>query len=156
MGRLTWRIRPTAHACRIKPGQTAGTVTNGYLQVGIRTNNRPTYYLAHRLIWKMMTGADPSDQIDHIDGDKLNNRWANLRQAENGPNLWNSKLRSDSGSGFKGVTRDARRASQKKWRAKITVHGKTHHLGWFATPVEAHSARSAAAQKLHGEFARLS
>jgi hypothetical protein len=153
-GKLTWKAHPHPQARRIVPGMEAGTIRTRchYLAVGIRRD----YFYAHRIIWKIMTGNDPIDQIDHIDGDRLNNRWDNLRTATNSSNLWNSKLRADNSSGFKGVARHPSRASPKKWRAIITVSKKVHHIGWFATPEEAGAARAAAALRLHGEYARIS
>lgn len=150
-GRLTWKTQSNRTDLI---GAEVGTINtkSGYRLVGIGR----IYYYAHRIIWKMMTGVDPLDQVDHRDGDRDNNRWVNLRPATNSSNLWNSKLRADNSSGFKGVNFDASRSSQKRWRAKIAAHGKIVHLGWFATPEEASAARATAALKLHGGYARLS
>ena len=159
-GILTWRRKNDGSKSSFGfnnkcAGKVAGTTTSrGYLAVGIRKNDKPTYYLAHRLIWKMMTGDDPVDQIDHNDGDRQNNRWFNLRPADNGKNIANSKLRIDNTSGFKGVHLRKNGGTYRKWRAVITANGIHHRLGHFDTPEEASAARELAAQKLHGEFAR--
>lgn len=139
-------------------GKVAGTVRQkcNYLSIGIRPSamaQKSIYYYAHRLIWKMMTGEDPSDQIDHRDGDRLNNRWLNLRDANNGKNLANSKLREDNTSGFKGVV-FRKRNKFSPWCANITVNKTLHYLGSYATQEAAGAARDAAAKRLHGEFAR--
>ncbi|MCI0598731.1 MAG: HNH endonuclease [Beijerinckiaceae bacterium] len=96
-------------------------------------------------------GAWPIAQIDHINGDRADNRFLNLREATRTENAWNAKLRSDSHSGFKGVRRHKRR-----WCAYIKVSGKQKHLGSFATPEEAHDAYCRAAREHHGQFARPS
>jgi hypothetical protein len=158
-GALTWKHKSGRSRSEIAwnnrcGGKAAGTVTfRGYIAIGIRKNGKATYYLAHRIIWKMMTGRDPKDQVDHRDGNRQNNRWLNLREAGNGPNLQNAKLRSDNRSGVKGVHWDAR---HKKWRAVISVDKRSLRLGRFNTILAAETAISAARKKLHGEFARLS
>jgi hypothetical protein len=130
----------------------AGSVNaNGYLLVGIKIGERVQLFYAQRLIWKWMTGQDPVDQIDHADGDKLNNCWSNLRSASRGQNLYNSKLRSDNPSGVKGVrlTRDGR------WLARITVNGEQLYLGLYDSIELAAKAVKQARSKMHGKFARL-
>lgn len=135
-------------------GKPVGTITErGYLTVGIRANGKPTYYLVHRIIWKMMTGADPEFQIDHIDGNRLNNKWENFRQATNGQNIQNSKLRSDNKSGIKGVHWSADR---RKWEAVITANGISRRIGRFNNLEDATLAISIARHENHGEFARNS
>jgi len=88
-----------------------------------------------------MTGNWPVGQIDHIDGDKANNRWTNLRLASQAQQNMNSKTRRD---GLKGAYPYAR-----GWRAQI---GNTH-LGVFVTEIEAHRAYLIAADRLYGEYA---
>lgn len=98
-----------------------------------------------------MTGEEPPEFVDHKDGDRLNNRFANFRAADNGKNLQNAKLRKDNISGVKGVSWDA---SHNKWRAIISV-GKQHfRLGRFDTVEEAKAVIDRKRQELHGEFAR--
>lgn len=147
-GDLRWKSIP-ANFRRAKVGDIAGTIGwKGYRVVGIDR----VYYLAHRIIWKMMTGEEPADQIDHEDTDRLNNRWANLRPVTNGKNVWNSKLRKDNKSGFKGV-----HFKQGRWRAVLggAVNGKKQqHLGCFATAEEAARAWCRAAEKQRGEYYR--
>jgi hypothetical protein len=125
----------------------------GYLVIGIRKDGatQATYYLAHRIIWKMMTGSDPEDQIDHKDANKTNNKWSNLRPATNGPNIQNSRLRRDNKSGVKGV-----RWHRNKWAVHIAVNGKQRYLGKFSTLQEAAEVASKERVKLHGDFARTS
>lgn len=154
-GVLTWKMQPTTSRSNIGfnnkcGGKVAGTVgLKGYIMIGIGK----VYYLSHRIIWKMMTGKDPVDQIDHEDADRGNNRWANLRQASNGPNIQNSRIRKDNTSGIKGVHWEADR---RKWRAVVTVNGKQIKIGRFDDLVQAKTAINVARQRLHGEFARVS
>jgi hypothetical protein len=108
-------------------------------------------YLAHRLIWKIVTGNDPVDQIDHKDGDPTNNAWDNLREATRGQNNANSKLRLTNRSGVKGVWFVAR---VNRWRASVTMDKKTYNLGYFKSLDDAAVSVAQAREKFHGEFAR--
>lgn len=135
-------------------GKIAGTVHEGYIVVGWRSEGEPrtVYYLAHRLIWKLVTGEEPDEFIDHRDTDKLNNRWVNFRPATNGQNIQNSKLRKDNKTGVKGVTWEE---SHKAYRAIITANGVHHRLGRFKKISNAEMAINKARAQIHGEFARL-
>lgn len=92
---------------------------------------------AHRVIWVWMTGKWPEREIDHIDGDGLNNRWANLRDVAHHVNGQNSRLPSDNTSGVVGVSqmRDGR------WQAYINRDRKRVNLGAFKTKNAAIAAR---------------
>jgi len=154
-GVLHWKTKPATSRGNIGfnnkcGGKVAGTIgRSGYLVVGISKK----YYLAHRIIWKWVTGADPVDQVDHIDGNKLNNRWSNFRETSNGPNIQNSKIRKDNTSGIKGVHWDAQ---HKKWRAVIYADGQGIRLGRYSSIDEAASVISKARLEMHGSFARQS
>jgi hypothetical protein len=74
----------------------------------------------------MVTGEFPPNDIDHINGNRNDNRWANLRGVERSINMKNCARRSDNTSGFTGVTWDGYR---KKWRSTIFVDGRKHQLG---------------------------
>ena len=103
-------------------------------------------HYAHRVAWLLQTEQEPPDEIDHEDTDKLNNEWANLREATHSQNNCN-RFDSKNTSGFKGV--DFMK-SKKKWRARIN----RSHLGLFETAEEAFEAYKKAADEIHGEFAR--
>jgi hypothetical protein len=89
--------------------------------------------------------------IDHINGDKLDNRRANLRFATQLQNSWNKPKSSRNTSGFKGVSYDKR---TKKWVAHIKARGVQHWLGRHDSAEAAAAVYDAAAHRLHGEFAR--
>lgn len=146
-GALSWKVQIN-RAWHARPGTAAGTTTmRGYLQVGISG----VYYLVHRIIWKMMTGEDPTDQIDHVDGDRKNNKWANLRAADASQNMSNRKVGRNNNSGIKGVCWDR---YHKAWVAYIGIGGEQKRLGRFKSIEEAAAARQEASARSHGEFAR--
>ena len=112
-------------------------------------------YKAHRLAFLYMAGRWPTDEIDHIDGNGLNNAFSNLREATSSQNSANMKLRSDNTSGYKRASCWPSKKNPKKFQAHISVNGKQKHLGLFETAEEAHLAYSAAARQHFGEFARM-
>lgn len=128
-GIFIWRITPSNCICT---GDIAGNHSkqSGYIQ--IQFDNK--IYPAHRLAWKYHYGIDPIYFIDHINGDRNDNRISNLREATNIENLRNSKKYSTNTSGFKGVSYHK---GYGKWQARATMNGKRIHLGWFDTPEEA-------------------
>ena len=130
-------------------GHIFGTTRDrkGYLR---NTIDGETYFI-HRLVWLFHYGEFPSNQIDHINRIKHDNRIENLRVATNSQNKCNSIVRKDSKSGIKGVTQDKRTG---RWRAYIAFNGKRIWLGYFATPEEAKKERIKA-NAIHGEFARM-
>jgi len=127
---------------RWKAGEVAGSIHkhNGY---GINRVDGKDYF-SHRLAWLYVTGEWPSRDIDHIDGNKTNNRFANLREVSEMVNAQNQK-RAHSGthSGILGVYPVGNR-----WKAMICIEKKPIYLGSFATPEEA-SAAYLAAKRLH-------
>lgn len=100
---------------------------------------------------RVVAGADAEVEIDHRDGNGLNCRRQNLRPTTHAQNLRNRRASSRSEHGVKGVSPDKRR---DKWRARITVDGKTHWLGYHATAEAANEAYRQASERLHGEFGR--
>ncbi len=102
----------------------------------------------HRLLIKIPNGF----QIDHIDGNGLNNQKLNLRIATASQNQINRGKQKNNTSGFKGVFG---RKDKNKWRAQIKFHGKTKHLGYADDKIEAARIYNKAAVERFGEFARL-
>lgn len=94
-------------------------------------------HLAHRVIWKMMTGEDPNF-IDHIDGNRSNNRWINLRSVSSAENGKNKGLLKSNTSGAMGVTFCKQTG---RWRAGMQLNGKHICLGRYDTIEEAKEAR---------------
>jgi hypothetical protein len=92
-------------------------------------------------------------RADHINGDTLDNRRANLRIVNLCQNAQNSKLPITNKSGYKGVSL---RKSTGRYEARITAYGEKYHLGFFDTIEEAIIARKDAEERLHGEYARVS
>lgn len=105
-----------------------------------------THYPMHRVI--MGLGRGDKRQIDHIDGNTLNNQKANLRICTVAENLRNRGTHRTNTSGFKGVSR----GSKNSWRAQIEHAGKQYKLGSFPSPELAHEFYCLAADMLHGEF----
>ena len=93
----------------------------------------------------------PPFDLDHIDGDRTNNRMSNLRPTNDRLNCGNAKRYKNNTSGHKGVSWHI---TKKAWFANIRVHGKLVHLGKFNDPETAHEAYMTAARKHFGEFAR--
>lgn len=143
-GEIRWRT----HVRKQEIGQLAGGIdhSTGYLRIRVDD----VLYYGHRLAWLLQTGEWPIHQIDHIDHNKLNIRWSNLRAATQQQNLKNMPKSRSNTSGFKGV-HFARHAN--RWRAEIIADGKRHRLGYFPTAKDAADAYNAAARRLHGDFA---
>lgn len=122
-------------------GAIAGTLSRGYCSIGIDGNN----YRAHRLAWLYMTGSWPSDQIDHINGVRDDNRWINLRDVSGSTNLQNRRhAQRNNACGLLGVS-----PYRKVWRATIRVGKKMLHIGTFRTPELAHAAYLAVKRQRH-------
>ena len=138
-GLLTWRKRTSS---RNYAGKEAGTPhVAGYRVVmvnGVR-------YLTHRLIWKLVTGKDPVE-IDHVDGNRANNRLINLRAVTRAENSKNMKRSERNSSGVTGVYFSNRLG---KYIAEITAGGKYYYLGLFYTAEAAVAARKAAELELN-------
>ena len=144
-GIFTWIKEPNR---RIKVGQVAGkTQSRGYIQIRFKGID----YFAHRLAYYMHHGVDPLGKcIDHIDGDRTNNKIDNLRLASYVQNQMNHiKLRSDNTSGVIGVSWNKQ---LKKWQAQIYHYGVKKHLGYFINKEDAIKVRKEAEIKYFGEF----
>lgn len=156
-GIAVWKERPLHHFKNISNmistnSQTAGkeinTInTHGYYRFTIDYST----YLLHRVIWKLMTGKDSEHYIDHKDGNKINNKWENIRESTPRQNMQNTGKKSHNTSGYKGVQKGER---DNTWKAVIRDNnGKDKYLGIFPTPEDAHKAYCEAASAYHGEFA---
>jgi hypothetical protein len=131
-GAFTWKQNV---ARNVKAAQSAGNDqgTGGYLR--IRIDKR--LYAAHRLAWLFMTGVWPTNQIDHINQNRRDNRFVNLRDCPRQANSHNRRPAQPT------------QTCAGKWRIGITAFGKHIHLGTFATKSEAEAAYAAAKATLH-------
>lgn len=137
-GVFSWRISKRGHR---RAGDVAGSLTGkGYWRVKVCQ----VAYLAHRLAWAMHYGVEPAGEVDHRDGNPLNNRIANLRLATRQQNCENVK--------GAGVRFEAERG---KWLARICVKRRQINLGRYDTEAEARAAYEAAKVAHRGDFARV-
>lgn len=140
-GVVSWRI---SRSNRIKVGSTVGYENPyGYLQVRIEGK----LWMLHRLIWEYVTGFPPKQMIDHINGDRSDNRFANLRDVSRSINNQNRKGPDrDAKIQLLGVCFDTR---CRKYRAQMRVNGKSVLNKVFGTPEEAHMAYLRAKEIYH-------
>ncbi len=154
-GRFTWAKDRTG----VSKGAIAGSFNHyGYRQIVIYGTN----YLAHRLAWLYENGEWPSDQIDHINEDKADNKITNLRIANNSQNNRNRGPNKTNKSGYKGVSWSK---WHNKWRARINIDEKDYKdlglktpyksLGFFKSKEDAIEVYKQAAKKYHGEFSSV-
>lgn len=140
-GVFRWRALPSIKATRSKAGAIAGCSDGRYWGISIEKRRAQ----AHRLAWLYMTGDWPKFQIDHIDGDKINNRFANLRDVPPAMNQHNQiRPQKTNSTGFLGVV-----PVRTKFRAQIWVDGAAKNLGTYLTAEAAHAAYVVAKRRLH-------
>jgi hypothetical protein len=159
-GELRWKERPLSDFAggtytperRAKrwnaryAGKVAGIVhRGGYLRV------KSTY--VHRLIWEMHNGPIPEGmQIDHVSGDRADNRLGNLRLATPKQNAQNKRARRCSTSPFVGVSWSS---DKQKWVAQINANGVNRYLGAYEKQTDAAAAYNVAARATYGAFANI-
>lgn len=143
-GVFTYRTRAS---CCTRIGDVAGSVnTEGYRH--IRVYGRA--YKAHRLAWLYVKGVWPVGMIDHINGDRADNRFGNLREATRSENLANSRVFRRGKAFPKGV-----RLSPHGFSARIQARKQSYFLGYFKSETEAAAAYEVAARNLFGKYARV-
>lgn len=142
-GLFRWRV---SFSNRVRVGDIAGTIRPDGRRL-LRFDGR--LVLASRLAFLYMSGRWPKDQMDHADMDPSNDRWSNLREANNSQNNANRRFHT---SRFKGV-RFFKKCN--RWAAYIRGDNCQRHLGMFSSEEEAARAYDAAAMERYGEFARL-
>jgi hypothetical protein len=153
-GVLTWKKRPLSHFKGTHgrnnfnaqfAGKPAGSLRkDGYLYVLAYKRK----CLLHRIVWKMVTGCEPTEQIDHINGVRGDNRFCNLREASMSENRRNSPVYRNNLLQTKGV----RELQNGRFRVRIVEDKKLKDIGYFDTLEEAKAAFDKAAKELHGEF----
>lgn len=139
-GRFLW----TKNASFEKQGRIAGDVVGGYRRIAIYGAT----YSAHRLAWLYIHGVMPI-MLDHINGDRDDNRIENLRPATHSQNAANARKGEHNTSGAKGVTK----LRNGRYTALVTKDGKDYPLGQFDTFEHAKAAYIKCARHLFGEFA---
>ena len=145
MGEFTW-VMNTHRPQRV--GEIAGNANSrGYVSMSV---NGLRFY-AHRLAWAMSNGEWPLLDIDHINGNKSDNRICNLRHATRSENMFNRGRQKNNTSGMKGVTFCK---CTGLWRAQMMVNRKSVKVGRFNSKEEASAAYLAKAKELRGEFAK--
>lgn len=149
-----FNLRANDHAGRKRPN-----ATRKYVRFSNNTGKGKTLRL-HRVIMEWILGRklEPSEFVDHINGDTLNNTRENLRVATRLQNIHNTtkKMRPGSTSQYKGVRLiRTGKYRNKPWAVRIKHDGKEISVGYFETEREAALAYNAAAKKYFGEFARL-
>lgn len=145
-GVFTRRIRTSTNGTSNVGDIAGGFKGNGYVVIKIDGKQQQ----AHRLAWVYMTGEWPENDIDHINGVKTDNRWANLRAATRSENIINAGKPITNTSGFKGVSWHKGRG--KKWKAQIQFKGKSFTLGYFDDPELAALCYAGASRILYGDF----
>lgn len=143
-GHLLWKIKSSF---RTNIGDKAGSRNSqGYIQISYKAKK----YKAHRLIL-MWHGIELGDEVDHIDGNKTNNKIDNLRSVSKNQNQWNSKTRKDNVSGVKGVRWHKRDC---KWAVSFRVNKKLHSFGYYDDLELAELVANEARSSYHGQYAR--
>lgn len=149
-GQLIWKKRPREHFATARgmnifnnrdAGKPAGRVdTKGYPEIRIFGKT----IRAHQIAWAFQTGYWPANLIDHINGDRADNRWCNLREVSHAENVKNKALDSRNTSGVVGVCWDKQ---EGRWRAQIGVNRGVIKLGSYINFDDAVAARKAAEQR---------
>jgi hypothetical protein len=140
-GAFTWLVSSATK----KVGSVAGGVKKtGYRFIQIDGRQ----YREHRLAWLYVNEAWPKNHIDHIDGNRANNKISNLRDVDDSTNSQNQRASqcSNKSTGILGV---CFHKTKKKFHAQIKRHGKRIHLGYFDNAQDAHNAYLAAKRQLH-------
>lgn len=150
-GELTWKVRPVAHFAGERVAKIVNTRCAG--QPAMKYVNHHGYYFstifgqkvaAHRVIWALVTGHWPEDEIDHINGDRADNRWVNLRDVARIENRRNQRTPRNNTTGRVGVTLNK---ASGRYQAYIRHKGKMRHLGLHETFEAAVAARVTAERK---------
>ncbi|EPD0133476.1 MULTISPECIES: HNH endonuclease [Enterobacteriaceae] len=148
-GLMVWKVRPITHFARERDhaawnarfaGKNAGSMNKGYWRVEV--SKKPMG--VHRIAWAMHYGEYPEGWIDHINGDRSDNRIINLRVTDPVGNATNQKMPANNSSGVAGVSYVPR---DNKWKAYIYHGNKFVYLGYFVDKNDAIAARKMAEVK---------
>lgn len=125
--------------------------THGYARRTVKLDGVKNGVYLHRFLM----GAKSGEEVDHINGNPLDNRRENLRLCTHSENLKNKKTPSHNTSGYKGVSYFKHGKRLKRWKVEIKVGGKAKCLGYYFTPIEAATVYNRKAIEIYGEFAKL-
>lgn len=159
-GKLSWKKRPSNHFKNLRSENGFDTrftdkeitsVLRGYVRFELDSSS----FYGHRIAWKLFTGKDPVNDIDHINGNTLDNRIINLRECTHTQNMRNQGIRKTNTTGYKGVTVHTFKSGNSRFKATIRNEGKYVHLGLFDTALEASMAYIKAVELFRGEFGRV-
>ncbi len=152
-GVLSWIDRPLSHFKNSHSRQVFITRCSGKRVGSIKLGDSGKRYWimhyhgrmlrVHRMIWRIVTGKFPKDQIDHINGDGIDNRWENLREVTHFENCRNVKMMPSNKSGMSGVSE----TKNGSWRVEIGNKGESVKFGRFKDKFEAFCARKSAENK---------
>ena len=144
-GQIKWLRRDSQ---RTRMNSIAGTQDKwGYIKINVKR----TIYRAHRLAWALQTGSWPTEDIDHKNGIRNDNRWSNLRLATRSQNCMNSQRRHDNTSGHKNVSWCK---IYNKWVARVRdPQTKSKKTKYCTTLEEAITEAKRLRELLHGAYA---
>ena len=156
-GHLVWKVRPIGH---FKTQQafsawnkryantTAGRVgVHGYVHIHLKIYGVQQMLKGHHIVWALSTGRWPTTELDHINGNRSDNRIGNLRESSRTQNCQNRSKRANTVCRSKGVT-----LNKGKYQSRIQVDGVPKHLGTFQTEREAAEVYMEHSRLLFGEF----
>lgn len=139
---------------RIKPARGRNARVGPVISIGsdgyYRMKFRGVHYRCHRVIYFMAKESDPGELVvDHIDGDRLNNKVENLRACTQAQNMCNTKARQSK----KGLPKGVRKLSEKVYQAQLSINGEVH-TSVFENIRAAINYSKCLRARYHGEFAR--
>ena len=144
-GEMTWKEGGRG----IKKGAKVGSIkSDGYIGIGTSINKKFKLLKAHRVAWFIFYKELPN-VIDHINGDRADNRIINLRSCTQQENLRNQKKRKGFTSKHKGVSWNK---NMNRWQSKICINYNNIHLGYFDTEIEARDVYEEKAKEIFKEF----
>ena len=145
-GDFSWRAQRRRGPRRVIGSRAGYQDEKGYIKISVDGRE----HKAHRLAWFYVTGEWPPNFIDHVNGRRADNRWANLRLATQAENQQNRKPKTGSASGLLGVHWNKQ---TRKWRSVVCLNKRTHYVGSFASRTEAYAATLEAKKRIHAFWA---
>lgn len=142
-GNLYWKSIKRGKSNNIHAGEKT---EHGYVRISLKGKR----YYAHHIVWLFENGQWPTQLLDHINGNRSDNRIQNIREATHEENMRNRKISINNKSGVTGVCWIT---ATKLWMASISLNAKPKHLGHFKKLEDAIEARKSAEARFYKEFA---